>query len=112
MPVPIPPLGGLGAVGQIAGVQGTASTAATAPSGAAAASGSASFGGLLQDKLGSVVDLQQQADQAAQAVASGQSSDLAGATTAVAKSAIALQLVGAVRNKALEAYQDVMRMQV
>ena len=112
MPIPIAPLGGLGGVAQTLGVQPTAPTAPTAAGGAAGAVGDTSFGGMLQNQLSSVVDLQGQADKAAQAVASGQSSDLAGATTAVEKSAIALQLVGAVRNKAIDAYQEIMRMQV
>ena len=41
-----------------------------------------------------------------------QSSDLAGATVAVEKASIAIDLVAAIRNKAVDAYQDVMRMQV
>jgi flagellar hook-basal body complex protein FliE len=59
-----------------------------------------------------VQDLQSQANAASQAVATGQSTDLAGATVAVEKASIALQLVGAMRNKAIDAYQDIMRMQV
>ena len=42
----------------------------------------------------------------------GHSDGHLGATIAVQKAAIALQLVAAFRNKAIEAYQDVMRMQV
>ena len=67
---------------------------------------------MLQQKLGSVVDLQNQADSASQAVATGQSSDLAGATVAVEKASIAIDLVSSVRNKAVDAYQEIMRMQV
>ncbi len=74
--------------------------------------GSSGFANLLSQKLGGVVDLQNEADSASQAVATGQSSDLAGATVAVEKSAIAIDLVSAIRNKAIDAYQDVMRMQV
>jgi flagellar hook-basal body complex protein FliE len=70
------------------------------------------FASLLSQKLGGVVDLQNQADQASQAVATGQSDDLAGATVAVEKASIAIDTVSAVRNKAIDAYQDIMRMQV
>ena len=70
------------------------------------------FAQLLSQKLGGVVDLQNQADAASQAVATGQSSDLAGATVAVEKASIAIDLVSAIRNKAVDAYQDIMRMQV
>jgi flagellar hook-basal body complex protein FliE len=67
---------------------------------------------MLADKLGQVTNLQDSANQLSQAVASGQSDDLAGASIAVEKASIAMELTGAIRNKALEAYQDVMRMQV
>ena len=74
--------------------------------------GSSGFANLLSQKLGGVVDLQNEADAASQAVATGQSTDLAGATVAVEKASIAIDLVSAIRNKAIDAYQDVMRMQV
>ncbi|MEO9176171.1 MAG: flagellar hook-basal body complex protein FliE [Gaiellales bacterium] len=74
--------------------------------------GTGGFASMLSQKLGGVVDLQNQADAASQAVATGQSSDLSGATIAVEKASIAMDLVSAVRNKAVDAYQDVMRMQV
>ncbi|MDX6511716.1 MAG: flagellar hook-basal body complex protein FliE [Gaiellaceae bacterium] len=74
--------------------------------------GAGGFANLLSQKLGGVVDLQNEADTASQAVATGKSSDLAGATVAVEKASIAIDLVSAIRNKAVEAYQDVMRMQV
>jgi flagellar hook-basal body complex protein FliE len=80
--------------------------------GATGATGGTGFASLLSQKLGGVVDLQNQADAASQAVATGQSSDLAGATVAVEKASIAIDLVSAIRNKAVDAYQDVMRMQV
>jgi flagellar hook-basal body complex protein FliE len=80
--------------------------------GTGAAGGTTGFASMLQQKLGGVVDLQNQADAASQAVATGASSDLAGATVAVEKASIAIDLVSSIRNKAVDAYQDVMRMQV
>ena len=50
--------------------------------------------------------------QASQALATGTATDISAATVAVEKAAIALQLTAAFRNKAVEAYQDVMRMQI
>jgi flagellar hook-basal body complex protein FliE len=79
---------------------------------ASSAQGASQFASLLANQLDGVQDLQSQANAASQAVATGQTSDLSGATVAVEKASIALELVGAVRNKAIEAYQDVMRMQV
>jgi flagellar hook-basal body complex protein FliE len=93
----------------------TPATAATAPTGASAAGaaqGPSSFGAMLAQKIGEVSDLQTQADQAAQAVATGQSSDLAGASVATEKAAIAIELATGIRNKIVDAYQEVMRMQV
>lgn len=86
--------------------------AGTAASAGTAGAGSVSFSHLLADKIGGAIDLQNQADAAAQAVASGTSTDLAGATVAVEKAAITSELVGQVRNKAVEAYQEIMRMQM
>ncbi len=91
-------------VGQAGAVEGAASAEATG-----AASG---FGALVTEKLGAAVALQTEGATAAQALATGQAEDISAATIAVQKANISLQLVGALRNKALEAYQDVMRMQV
>ena len=108
--LPINAIPGLGSLQSLQPLQpvGTLPTQATAPS----AAGGTSFSQLLTDKIGSVVDLQHQADAASQAVATGQSSDLAGATIAVEKASIAMELTGAIRNKVIDAYQEIMRMQV
>ena len=52
------------------------------------------------------------ADTAAQGVATGNINDLHQFTIAAAKANLAVQLTAAVRNHAVEAYQDIMRMQV
>jgi flagellar hook-basal body complex protein FliE len=101
----------------IPSVPGIGSTELVAPAGPAAggtgaASGTGGFAQLLSQKLGGVVDLQNEADAASQAVATGKSSDLAGATVAVEKASIAIDVVSSIRNKAVDAYQDIMRMQV
>jgi flagellar hook-basal body complex protein FliE len=105
------------AVAGIGGLPAISKPELVAPDGpmTGAASGTGGTGGfasMLSQKLGGVVDLQNQADAASQAVATGQSSDLAGATVAVEKASIAIDLVSSIRNKAVDAYQDVMRMQV
>jgi flagellar hook-basal body complex protein FliE len=106
-PLPVSAAGGLPGVTPLElGELAPAGKADSAPAGASG------FAALLADKLGSVAELQRGADAHAQAVASGQSDDLAGATVAVEKAAIGIELVGAIRNKAVEAYQDIMRMQV
>ena len=50
-------------------------------------------------------------DSAAAAVATG-NGDIATMTAAMTKSSVDMQLTVAVRNKAVEAYQEIMRMQV
>ena len=103
-------------VAAIQSVLGAGKTELVSPAGltggTGAVGGSSGFASLLSQKLGGVVDLQNEADSASQAVATGASSDLAGATVAVEKASIAIDLVSAIRNKAIDAYQDVMRMQV
>jgi len=82
------------------------------PSSGVAGTGAQGFSAMLADKLGSAVELQNQGEAAAQALATGQTNDVSAATIAVEKAAVSMQLVAGVRNKAIEAYQDVMRMQV
>ncbi len=57
-------------------------------------------------------EMQAEGSMAAQSLATGTATDISAATIAVQKAAISLQTVAAFRNKAIEAYQDVMRMQV
>lgn len=73
-----------------------------------------SFGQLLDRAWNQVRASQQQADQMALAVASGrvQGPDLATAVNATQQASLLLSLVVTVRNRALEAYQEVMRMPV
>jgi flagellar hook-basal body complex protein FliE len=59
-----------------------------------------------------VHDLQTQAQDTAVAMASGQPVDMAHALVTIEEANISLQLALQVRNKLLEAYQDVMRMPV
>jgi flagellar hook-basal body complex protein FliE len=80
--------------------------------GGAAAAGPQSFAEMISSQLSGAVDLQAQGAQASQALATGTASDVSAATISVEKAAVSLQLVGAFRNKAVEAYQDVMRMQI
>jgi flagellar hook-basal body complex protein FliE len=89
-----------------------AGTPAGSPAAAPADVSPSSFGDLIASKLQGAIDLQNQGSQAAQALATGTATDVSAATVAVEKAAIALQLTAAFRNKAIDAYQDVMRMQI
>lgn len=57
-------------------------------------------------------EMQAQAKEATAAVTSGQSVDTAQAVAQIEKASIAFQYALSIRNKLLEAYQDVMRMPV
>lgn len=69
------------------------------------------FGATLGKALGEVNRLQMDAQQAARSLAAGEA-NVADVVVATQKADIAFQLTLQIRNKLLEAYQDVMRMQV
>ena len=104
------PIGGvspLAAQAALRPVTPTPAAPATAAGGAAAAQGP-SFAGALQE----VSALQRGADSAALGVATGQLTDLHQLTVATSKASLAVEVTAALRDRAVEAYSEVMRMQV
>ena len=91
---------------QVQPVTGPANSAST---GSAKGGG---FGAMLEDKMNQLADSLQQADSATQGVATGQSGDITSVVTQVEKASLELQVASQIRNKAVEAYQDIIRMQV
>ncbi|HEY8496795.1 MAG TPA: flagellar hook-basal body complex protein FliE [Limnochordales bacterium] len=73
---------------------------------------SASFASMLQQGLAQVNALQSAADEAIWRLAAGQADNLHEVMIAVERASIALELTIAIRNKLVEAYQEIMRMQV
>ena len=71
-----------------------------------------SFGQMLKNQLNEVNHLQSSADTAVQNLATGQDKDIHNTMIAMEKAGVAFQLTMQVRNKMIEAYQEVMRMQV
>ena len=71
-----------------------------------------SFGQYLGEALGDVNNLQKDSDRINAALASGQLEDVSQAVIASEKATMALQLTLQVRNRAIDAYQEIMRMQV
>lgn len=71
-----------------------------------------SFGKMLQDSIAKVNDLQIKADSAMQKLASGESSNLHETLLAVEKADIAFKTMNQVRMKVIDAYKEIMRMQV
>jgi flagellar hook-basal body complex protein FliE len=70
------------------------------------------FGAALGKAVSGMTEMQTQAQEAATALASGQPVDMAQTLVTIEKANISLQFALQVRNKLLEAYQDVMRIPV
>ena len=79
---------------------------------AAADESTKSFGAYLTDALKNTNALQIRADKMNAALAAGQIEDVSQVVIASEKADIALQLTLQLRNKAIDAYQEIMRMQV
>jgi len=86
------------------------------PNGSIVSSGSkaqeANFEKTLKDAIEKVNDLQLKADKAAQDLAAGRTDNIAEVMIAAEKADIALRLMMQVRNKMIESYQEVMKIQV
>jgi flagellar hook-basal body complex protein FliE len=87
-------------------VQGNATSPSVAPAGT-----SAPFSDLLKDATGEVDRLQSQAQAAVTGLMTGTGVDVHTAMIATEKASMAFELSLAVRNKAVQAYQQVMSMQ-
>jgi flagellar hook-basal body complex protein FliE len=70
------------------------------------------FGDTLKNAVAAVNDMQSQAAEATDALASGKPVDSAQALVAIEKANVSFQFALQIRNKLLEAYQEVMRMAV
>jgi len=81
---------------------------AVAPAGAPGAS----FGQVLKDSLAQVNQLQHEADSAIESLATGGPATLHDTMLAVQKAELSFKLMMQVRNKIVEAYQEVVRMGV
>lgn len=71
-----------------------------------------SFKEMLAKALDTVNDLQINADRMAQKVATGEVNDVHEVLMAVEEVSLGLQLTMQIRNKIIEAYQEIMRMQI
>lgn len=71
-----------------------------------------SFADTLKDAVGTVNTLQKASDAKMQELATGKTSNIPEVMMAAEKADIALRMMVQVRNKIIEAYQEVMKMQV
>jgi flagellar hook-basal body complex protein FliE len=74
--------------------------------------GNENFGNVITRALDGVQNLQETTNELSVKAATGDLTDIHDYTIAAQQSSLAMDLTLAVRNKALEAYQEVMRMQV
>ncbi len=72
----------------------------------------ASFGDVLKSAISTTNELQKQSDQEIQKLMAGESVDLHTTMIAVQKADLSFQMMMQVRNKLVQAYQEIMRMQV
>ncbi len=71
-----------------------------------------SFDEILKKSLDEVNRLQNKADKSIEAIASGKMENIQDAVMAIEKADVSLKLLTEIRNKAIEAYKEIMRMQV
>ncbi len=70
------------------------------------------FGEILKDAISTANELQKQSDQEIQKLMTGESQDLHSTVIAMQKADLSFQMMMQVRNKIVQAYQEIMRMQV
>jgi flagellar hook-basal body complex protein FliE len=94
----------------ISGLSGVDSKPALTPVGKQ--DGEGSFSDILKNAIGSVNNVQLEAGQVREKVLRGEIKDLDETMIAMQKASVSLNIMLEVRNKILEAYQEVMRTQV
>jgi flagellar hook-basal body complex protein FliE len=94
-------IGGVGGIDQ----QGLQGTAQAAPEGEG-------FGGVLGSQLDKLTQVQNEGAQGAQALADGSATDVSSVVMAVERARLSMQLASQIRNKGVEAYQDIFHTQV
>jgi flagellar hook-basal body complex protein FliE len=70
------------------------------------------FGEILKDAISTANDLQKQSDLQIQKFMAGESQDLHTTVIAMQKADLSFQMMMQVRNKIVQAYQEIMRMQM
>lgn len=109
-PLQFPHLSGLPGVGGVGSIAPAAS--APAPSVQAATGPDTEFGSLVLDGLDRLEGLTDKADTLAVQAATGKLENIHDYTIAASEASVASQLTVALRNRAVEAFNEIMRMQV
>ena len=103
--MPVDAIGAIGSIGATSGIAGT--TSANSVSG----SGGSSFGDALSGAVDNLQQLQGTSDSLAIKAVTGNLDDIHNATIASTRAQVTLELVAGVRNKAVDAFNEIMRMQ-
>ena len=74
-------------------------------------SGGGGFGAMLKDALGSVVEQGKNSDKQAKAMVAG-NANIVDVVTAVAETEVAIEALVSVRDKVIQAYEEIMRMPI
>ncbi|WP_435768367.1 flagellar hook-basal body complex protein FliE [Nocardioides sp. SYSU DS0651] len=109
-PLEFPSLPSVGGAQQLAGVSLAPATGVQAPSGVQGPD--SEFGSLVLDGLDRLEGLTDRADDLAVKAATGDLENIHDYTIAASEASVASQLTVALRNKAVEAFNEIMRMQV
>lgn len=103
-------LGSTGSLSALAGVTGlSGTTGATSTTGAADAAGV--FGTTLAGQVDNLQAMQANADALAVKAVTGDLNDIHDYTIAASEASVAMELTAALRNKAVDAFTEIMRMQ-
>jgi flagellar hook-basal body complex protein FliE len=78
---------------------------------AAGDTGGASFGALLKDALGAVTEAGRKSDAQQQAMAAGKA-NIVDVVTAVSETEVAIEALVSVRDRMIQAYEEIMRMPI
>jgi flagellar hook-basal body complex protein FliE len=99
------------AAGAYASLARLADPSAALGKAAGADAAGASFGSMLKEAIGSVIDAGHKSDAQTQALASGKS-NIVDVVTAVSETEVAVQTMVSVRDKVIAAYEEIMRMPI
>ena len=74
-------------------------------------SGGPSFGAMVKDAIGSVIEAGKKSDAQSQAMAAGKA-NIVDVVTAVTETEVAIEAMVSVRDKVIQAYEEIMRMPI
>jgi flagellar hook-basal body complex protein FliE len=100
------------AIGGIGGIGGITPPAAPATGGTSAGGKGGGFGKALSGEIDKLDASQNQASTAAEQLATGKATDISTVAMQVEQASLSLQLAVQVRNKVVDAYNDLFRMQI